>query len=221
MINRFLFLCVVSFFMASTSVHAVTGDAASGRLIAKKCESCHGQEGVNRIAGFPNLAGQNYGYLVNQLEAMRDSAKLRAGFATFSESDAGSRKQARRSSVVMDQFVIGLSDLAIADVAAYYASLPCLQVSREAPLPPPRVTVRCKLCHGENGIARDTNVPNLAGQDALYQEQQLKSYKLAKLQSGDGQEARRSIVMEGQVRSLKESDMNEVAAYYARMPCSN
>ena len=49
----------------------------------------------------------------------------------------------------------------------------------------------------------------------------IKSYKLAKLESGDGQEARRSIVMEGQVRSLKESDMNEVAVYYARLPCSN
>ncbi len=217
--SGYLFLFIPLLMISSHHSHAA-GDAAVGRIIAKSCQSCHGLDGMNRIEGFPNLAGQNYGYLVNQLEAMRDSAKLRAGYSTFVESDALTRKQIRRSSTIMDPYVIGLSDLAIADVSAFYAGLPCLQGASKAPLPPPQVAVRCQICHDKSGISKDTNMPNLAGQDALYLEQQLKSYKAAKMQAGDGQEKRRSVVMEGQVRSLGDAVLHDISLYYSSLPCN-
>lgn len=195
------------------------GDPARGAELAEQCVMCHGTEGENRIEGFPNLANQHAKYLVKQLREMRTSAKLRAGYTSYVESDAKALTRARRSNEIMDSFVIDLKDEDINDLAAYYASKPCRAIMTGAPLPPPKVEIRCQVCHGKFGIAKNPNIPNIAGQDFIYLKQQMLSFKTGRMEEGDGQEKRRAAIMEGQVRHLSEQDITDISLYYARLPC--
>ena|SRR5690242_10721395 len=55
------------------------------------CAACHGADGRARIPGAPNLAGQNYQYLLNALHAYRSGARdvavMRAATGPLSENE--------------------------------------------------------------------------------------------------------------------------------------
>lgn len=55
------------------------------------CAACHGADGRARIPGAPNLAGQNYQYLMSALHACkggaRDVAVMRAALGPLSEPE--------------------------------------------------------------------------------------------------------------------------------------
>lgn len=89
----------------ATTVNAA-GDAASGKGKAASCEGCHGTNGVGIGPTFPNLAGQKAEYLLAQLMAFK----------------SGERKGA--NSTIMLPMVAGLSEQDMADLAAYFSSLP-------------------------------------------------------------------------------------------------
>jgi len=198
---------------------ASKGDAQKGRVIAENCAGCHGVDGETKIEGFPILAGQKYKYMVKQLREMRTSAKIRAGTKVFMSRDPSSLARARRSNDIMDPFVIDLSDTDIEDVSAYYASLKCRAIMDAPPLPAPKLEIRCQICHGKRGVAKNSNIPDIAGQDFTYLQQQMLNFRSAKLQAGDGQERRRSAIMEGQAAKLSDKDISELSLYYSRLPC--
>jgi cytochrome c553 len=66
----------------------------------------------------------------------------------------------------------------------------------------------CGACHGAAGISAIPTYPNLAGQKEAYLVIQLKAFK-----SG----ARNNAVMKGMVASLSDTDMADLAAYYASL----
>jgi cytochrome c553 len=78
------------------------GDVAAGRETARKCEVCHGLDGLAKIVEAPNLAGQNEAYMIKQLNAF---------------------KSGERQNEMMAVIAPSLSDKEIADVAAYYAAI--------------------------------------------------------------------------------------------------
>ena len=86
-----------------SSVHAADIAAGKAKVIAI-CAECHGLNGISVIANFPNLAGQKELYLLAQLKAF---------------------KEGRRKNVEMSLIVKNVSDSDIANLAAYFASLPC------------------------------------------------------------------------------------------------
>jgi|SRR6185437_6348633 len=55
------------------------------------CAACHGEDGHARIPGAPNLAGQQYDYLLNALHAYksgaRDVAVMRTATGPLTETD--------------------------------------------------------------------------------------------------------------------------------------
>ena len=65
---------------------------------------------------------------------------------------------------------------------------------------------KCSACHGKDGMARDPEVPNLAGQSAFYVEKSLKDY-----QSGIREDRRMSLL----VKTLDDNDIKDLAAWYA------
>ena len=67
----------------------------------------------------------------------------------------------------------------------------------------------CAACHGPQGVAIAPNFPNLAGQSATYLHVQLKTFK-------NGQ--RSDPIMSGQAAALSDTDMRNLAAYYASLP---
>jgi cytochrome c553 len=68
--------------------------------------------------------------------------------------------------------------------------------------------VTCTACHGAKGISAIPLYPNLAGQKEAYIAQQLRNFK-----SGE----RNNAIMKGMVMALSETDMDNLAAYYANM----
>lgn len=66
----------------------------------------------------------------------------------------------------------------------------------------------CAGCHGANGISNNPAWPNLAGQKAQYLEKQLKAFR-----SGQRQDA----LMTPMAKPLSDSDIQNLAAYYASL----
>lgn len=69
-------------------------------------------------------------------------------------------------------------------------------------------SMMCSACHGVAGISAVPTYPNLAGQKEAYLTKQLKDFK-----SG----TRNDPTMKGMVASLSETDMADLAAYYASL----
>ena len=67
------------------------------------CVACHGANGVSVIPNYPNLAGQKELYLVDAIKAYRDGG---------------------RKNPIMQPMAAALSDDDIANLAAYFSSLP-------------------------------------------------------------------------------------------------
>lgn len=67
----------------------------------------------------------------------------------------------------------------------------------------------CAACHGANGLSVTDAIPNLAGQKALYLENQLKALK-------DG--SRKNPVMGAIASQLSPDDIANVAAFFATQP---
>jgi cytochrome c553 len=70
------------------------------------------------------------------------------------------------------------------------------------------LALRCTMCHGVIGLSL-ANAPNLAGQYPIAIYKQLVDFKTG---------ARESAVMGPLVRDLSDSDMRDLAAYYAYLP---
>ncbi len=85
-----------------------------------------------------------------------------------------------------------------------------LPLPAEAQFNAGRVTVEhCAPCHGPDGIAKDSEVPHLAGQNERYLINQLMAFR-----SG----ARRHREMRVMARELTEAEIAALAAYYASLP---
>jgi cytochrome c553 len=66
---------VFAMMVAASGSAFAKGDVAAGKSKSAACASCHGVTGVSSIGAYPNLAGQGYTYLVNQLKAFRDGKR--------------------------------------------------------------------------------------------------------------------------------------------------
>ena len=64
----------------------------------------------------------------------------------------------------------------------------------------------CSVCHGANGIAMMAEAPNLAGQQAIYLEEQLRNYRSGK---------RNHEVMTVMAKALSDKDIDDLVAWYA------
>jgi len=87
---------------AAVGGNALAGDAAAGKAKSATCAGCHGTAGISNNPLWPNLAGQQPGYLVKQLKAFRDGS---------------------RTDPMMGPMAKPLSDEDIANLAAWYSSL--------------------------------------------------------------------------------------------------
>jgi cytochrome c553 len=99
--KQFLLVIVLGVLITSGGV-VMAGDAAAGKAKSGTCAGCHGTAGISKNPMWPNLAGQQQGYLVKQLKAFRDGS---------------------RTDPMMSPMAMPLSDDDIANLAAWYNSL--------------------------------------------------------------------------------------------------
>jgi len=69
-----------------------------------------------------------------------------------------------------------------------------------------KIATKCQACHGMNGLSRQPNAPNLAGQNAMYLEAQLRAFR-----SGARSDPQMTLI----ARGLAEDEIAEVVAWYA------
>jgi len=93
---------VISCVLLGASGSVLAGDVDAGKAKAASCAGCHGATGISSNPMWPNLAGQQSGYLVKQMKAFRDGT---------------------RNDPMMSPMAKPLTDTDIDNIAAYYNSL--------------------------------------------------------------------------------------------------
>jgi cytochrome c553 len=182
--------------LATTSAAHAADAARAEEIVSGKCFICHGAAGESSSPVFPRLAGQNAGYVERQL---------------------ADYKSGRRRSSTMQPMV---EDLAPADMKAlgeWFASRPTQgHAVEDADLAgvgrfvyfrgnPWAGVAACATCHGPDAHGSAT-LPRLAGQHALYTENQIKAFNKRERTNDNA-------VMHAIAAKLSELEMKAVAAY--------
>ena len=179
----------------STAAAKVTGNAAAGKDSAAACASCHGADGNSPNDTWPNLAGQSGAYLV----------RILAAYKSGDQSDA-----------MMTPIAQALSDTEVQNLAAYYASLSCKATSggkTEGNVAAGEtLAANCVACHGQSGRGSNPAWPKLAAQKPGYLVNVLKAFKAG---------LRKDPMMAGVAKSLSDTDIANLAAYYAAQSCQS
>lgn len=191
-------------------VIATTSQGCSEAVGCFPCFQCHGAAGAGKVgADFPRLTRQSYAYLY---ESLRNFAS------------------GLRPNPTMHQVASSLTDQAMRDVAAYYASVEPQtheQAAAAEALAHPdfeelqkgavlaavgdasRGIQACGNCHGPQGAGLPPTYPYLAGQYADYLEAQLKAWKNGG-RHGDPLDIMGRIAMQ-----LSDDEVHQVSQYYA------
>ncbi len=207
---------LVTGMLAGSATYAASPDKEQlerGKAAAAACVACHQADG-NGLADadhspWPRLAGLDATYLEKQLKAFQ----------------SGDRENAE-----MESFANMLNDDQIADVSAYYASLPA-----RAPTDKPEVSedvlergkqlaisgdwnryiVPCMSCHGPDSQGVGSEFPDIAGQHPEYIQTQLQAWKDGTRQ-GDPLD-----LMKAVSDRLEQSDMEAVSAWLGTQTPAN
>jgi cytochrome c553 len=138
----------------------VGGDPAAGAGLSAVCSGCHGLHGISGDSLTPNLAGQDYGYLVQAIKAYRTTRKREK----------------------MRLYITGLGDKDIQNIAAYYAVQKAGATERGQTLVQDLVD-KCDRCHAAPADNPAMVVPKIAGQDRDYLVMAIRAYRDDRRQS--------------------------------------
>ncbi|MGH8318494.1 MAG: c-type cytochrome [Steroidobacteraceae bacterium] len=154
-----------------------------GASLSVTCAACHGPRGNSISLTFPNLAGQNYNYLLKELEDFR-----------------GGRRHATPMTAFMNTIPPAPGDRNLMDLAAYFAAQALNRsIGANATEPKPGKAVAaagyrlyaggdstekvpaCAACHAPGGTGNaPMAIPALAGQHAQYVENELRRFAAGK-----------------------------------------
>jgi cytochrome c553 len=175
-------------------LHATSMDIEEGKRLADHfCADCHGADGISRIAGVPNLAGQRSPYLYREMHAYLSGA---------------------RGNDTMNGAITYLSADALSNVAAYYATLDPAQPAAastaaadvDAVQAGKAAAAACAGCHGEVGITKMPGIPSLVGQEPKYLVTAMTAYK-----NGD----RKNDTMKAMMTPVPDASLDNIGLFYA------
>ena len=101
MLSKKLIIAMIFVLMLAAGSVQAGGDAANGKVLSEDCSACHGEDGLGD-EDIPGIAGKDAAVHAKQLADFQSGAV---------ESE-------------MVDYVEGLSEQDMADLAAYYATLP-------------------------------------------------------------------------------------------------
>lgn len=154
----------------------------------RKCVKCHDETGNSDSSGMPSLTAQDPVYFVTSMMGYIDGS---------------------RSHKLMKKLVGKLDEATIGEMGVFYAVQEPLQTTTQGEGDANvgrRLSEDCESCHGDDGNAKKSKMPTLAGQDAKYFIKAMKHYKDGKRQHKKMFEA---------VQDLSEQDITDLATYYA------
>jgi len=144
------------------------GDAQAGKTKAAMCAACHGADGNAPVAIYPKLAGQHADYIVKQLTDFKSGA---------------------RKDPIMMGMVMALSETDMADIAAYFESMPVTEgataedaIAIAKPIylggDRERKIAACMSCHGPRGNGAGlAKFPKISSQNEAYIVSQLQKFR--------------------------------------------
>lgn len=165
-----------------------------GRHVAGFCANCHGEGGNSTNPDIPNLAGQNPGYLLDQVRQFADGL---------------------RKNEFMEGMIRALKpDETIGMVVFYSAQsvVPHNPAANPAQLAKGRdlFNKNCFRCHGENGLGSE-RFARIAGQQTGYLTKTIKRYR-------EGTSLKRSDpLMAAATSLLSDADVDALVTYVSNM----
>ncbi|MEZ8052150.1 cytochrome c [Vibrio atlanticus] len=197
-------LALILSLLASCSVWA-QGSIEAGKAKSQTCVACHGADGNSLITQYPKLAGQHEKYLEKQLK------ELKLGMTSGGKQG--------RYEPVMGAMAMPLSEEDMADLAAYYASLPISSNSTPENVVDEgkvlytagnaeRGVTACIACHGPRGNGTElSGFPKISGQHADYIKAQLEKFR-------DGNRNNdMNAMMRDVARKLTDADIDTLSKY--------
>jgi cytochrome c553 len=164
--RHFRTLILSSVALAASCAWAQADEARARKIVSGVCFMCHGADGESSSELFPRLAGQHWQYVAKQLENF---------------------KSGNRKSTAMASMAANLTPDEMVSLGKYFEKK---ALPKEAPKDGELAAVgayiyqhgnkfsgvpSCASCHGPNAHGSDS-LPRLAGQNAIYTENQLKQF---------------------------------------------
>lgn len=200
--NWSVVLTMLAALMVAPMVQAA-GNPQAGKAQATACAACHGADGASPIApSYPWLAGQNEQYLLRQLKMIQSN---------------------ERQIALMTGQLTGKSEQDLADLAAYYASLPDKVVPTEASDETLELAsgiyrggilakgvAACTSCHAPSGNGNVlAGFPAIGGQPTEYTIAQLTAYREGQRATDEGFGG----MMRGVASRLTDTEIKALAEY--------
>ncbi|MBM4204452.1 MAG: c-type cytochrome [Gammaproteobacteria bacterium] len=179
------------------------GNAEAGKVQTAPCAACHGQDGATGLDGtYPALAGQNERYLLRHLKMIQSGA---------------------RNIPLMAGQLNGKTEQDLADLAAYYASLPGklgqaqgddASIARATALYRggnlEKKVPACSACHSPTGGGNaPAGFPRVSGQSVEYTVAQLTAYREGVRKTDDDYGG----MMRGAAAALNDTEIKALADY--------
>lgn len=202
--------------VTSSAVMAASKKSPGEKLYLRRtCMACHGKGGVKAIQDYPNIAGQDKKYMLDQIE------DILAGKRTGSPDFTGHpRAEGMRGALVTAEGKIRVTDDEIKEIVNWLAKQP--------PAPPaPRVSPltenqmkagadaykkgKCRTCHGKDGKKPLKGYPFIAGQKPAYIIAQMKDIRDKHRTNG------KSKVMYPFVRKMSDEQITVIATYLSQI----
>lgn len=179
---------------AQASPKALEDAMKTGRRVAGFCANCHGDGGNSSNPDIPNLAGQNPGYLLDQVRQFADGRRKNE----FMEGMIRALKPEETIGMVV---FFGAQT-----VLPHRTGTPAAQIARGREL----FSKNCFRCHGENGLGSE-HFARIAGQQSGYLAKTIKRYR-------EGTSLKRSDpLMASATSQLSDADVNALVAYLSSM----
>ncbi|MFC5079257.1 Cytochrome c4 precursor [Vibrio thalassae] len=197
-------LALILSLVVSCSVWA-QGDIEAGKAKSQTCVACHGTDGNSQLTMYPSIAGQHAKYIEKQLK------DLKLGMTS-------SGKQGRYDPV-MSGMAMPLTEQDMADLAAYYSSMPLAPNSTPENVvdqgkvlymagDSERGITACIACHGPRGNGTElSGFPKISGQHAEYVKAQLEKFR-----SGDRANDMNAM-MRDIAKKLNDDDIDTLSKY--------
>lgn len=194
-------LLLLTFGTPTFAAHVV-GDPVAGKAKSAPCAACHGQNGHSQNNLYPSLAGQNYKYMLTQLQAIQSLA---------------------RSAPLMAGQLTDMSEQDLLDIAAHYAAqVPRVGGSNAEDADflklgeriyrggiASRGVAPCIACHSPRGAGNSlAGFPRLSGQLPTYTTKALQNYReKTRGQTGNG------FIMQDITTLLHDREIEALANY--------
>ncbi|MDH5513122.1 MAG: c-type cytochrome [Gammaproteobacteria bacterium] len=163
-----------------------SGDPAAGEPLSAVCGGCHGPSGVSTDTATPSLASQDPQYLIAAIKSYRTTRKREK----------------------MREYVSGLSDKEIENLAAFYTAQKS-QPAEKGQEFIKDIAAKCDRCHGAAIATPDLLVPKINGQDRDYLVMALRAYR---------DDRREVSAMHRMSLPYSDSLIDSLSTYYASQP---